>query len=98
MLAREGVEFLVQPAFEVLIGRTWRRLKPDILVPSERLAIEVNGCFVHGCPVCYGGRGRARFLKFEQKIRALKRAGWNVHVVWEHELTHEENYMNHSSP
>lgn len=79
----------------------WRRNqkimgKPDFLFRRERLALFVDGCFWHGCPV-HGrkpGSNRGYWLKKLARNRLrdktvvhhLKRKGWSVLRLWEHEL------------
>ncbi|HXG47035.1 MAG TPA: very short patch repair endonuclease [Methylomirabilota bacterium] len=72
------------------------RVKPDFVFRRERLAIFVDGCFWHGCPQhatwpanraawwrrkIEGNQARDRLVN-----RALRRAGWRVLRLWEHEL------------
>ena len=71
--------------------------KPDIVFPSRKCAIFVNGCFWHGhdCPA--GALPATRLEFWEAKIgrnkdrdaenqSKLEAAGWNVLVVWECDL------------
>ncbi|MGZ4531353.1 MAG: very short patch repair endonuclease [Mycobacteriaceae bacterium] len=69
--------------------------RPDIVFPSSKTAIFVDGCFWHGCPV----HGPAAFrgpnaAKWRDKLRAnrerdaraaqeLTAIGWRVVRVWE---------------
>lgn len=79
----------------------WRRNwplpgKPDFVFPKLRVALFVDGCFWHRCPMCY--RQPATNAEFwEAKItrnvardkevnRELKMLGWRVARVWEHTL------------
>lgn len=69
--------------------------KPDIVLPGERKAIFVHGCFWHMHRCRYGmvvpATNRAFWQKKRhgnvardhQKLRELRRAGWRVLVVWE---------------
>jgi DNA mismatch endonuclease (patch repair protein) len=71
------------------------RRRADILFSSSRIAVYVDGCFWHGCPIhATWPKQNAGFWK--QKIeenrardvdttRQLKEAGWIVIRVWEHE-------------
>ncbi len=79
----------------------WRRQyplpgRPDFAFPARRLAVFVDGCFWNGCPR-HGTspKGNARFWR--EKIarnrerdrevnRELRRRGWRVLRIWEHEL------------
>lgn len=82
-----------------LIG--WRRKqslpgKPDFVFYKQRLCIFTDGCFWHGCPWCYRRPGSNQKY-WDQKIDRnrerdrevmleLRRAGWRVLRIWEHEL------------
>jgi len=68
--------------------------RPDIVFPTERVAVFVDGCFWHGCPEHYQKPAtNARF--WQEKIRKntlrdkdvnalLKSEGWKVLRFWEH--------------
>jgi len=70
--------------------------KPDIVYPSLKTVIFVDGCFWHRCPEHYQPpKTRAEF--WEEKISEnvnrdrkndclLKEQGWLVIRVWEHEI------------
>ena len=71
--------------------------KPDIVFPSRKCAIFVNGCFWHGhdCPAGSLPSTRHEFWKAKigrnknrdaENHTKLKAAGWNVLVVWECDL------------
>lgn len=83
----------------------WRRHMPlpgtpDFAFPSARVAIFVNGCFWHACPRCYREprvntefwRQKTSYNRARDKsIRNwLRRYGWSVITVWEHELSRED--------
>lgn len=69
--------------------------KPDIVFPSAKKAIFVNGCFWHGHTCARGSRVPksnteywvqkiARNVKRDRKVRRdLRKAGWNCLTVWE---------------
>jgi len=70
--------------------------KPDLIYPSLKVAIFVDGCFWHRCPKHYQTpKSRASF--WEKKIQGnvtrdqrnnelLQSDGWLVVRVWEHEI------------
>ena len=72
------------------------QVRPDFVFPKLRLAVFVDGCFWHGCPKhAPQPKGNAAFWR--QKFaanrardrlvtRVLRRAGWRVLRIWEHEL------------
>lgn len=87
LLHRMGLRFRLQR--RDLPGR------PDIVLTRHRLAVMVHGCFwhMHGCR--YGrvvpktrtefwqAKRSANVERDRRNVRALRRAGWRVLVVWE---------------
>ena len=84
---------------EVITG--WRRRrpltgKPDFVFREARLAIFVDGCFWHGClkhskaPRSNQTYWRAKMIRNKARdrsvSRALRKKGWRVLRIWEHEL------------
>src|SRR2546425_13363456 len=79
----------------------WRRHlplpgKPDFTFPRQRVAVFIDGCFWHGC-VKHLRMPQSNRAYWEKKIsrninrdritrNQLRRAGWKVLRVWEHEL------------
>jgi DNA mismatch endonuclease (patch repair protein) len=75
------------------------RVRPDIAFTRKRIAVFVDGCFWHCCPV-HGrapsvntsywspklARNRERDL---ENTKALEAAGWQVVRIWEHQGTSE---------
>jgi DNA mismatch endonuclease (patch repair protein) len=72
------------------------RMRPDFVFAGRRLAVFVDGCFWHGCPR-HGTRPRGNAAFWREKFRRnrardrrdtrrLRRAGWRVLRLWEHEL------------
>lgn len=71
------------------------RVKPDIVFPKKRLAVFVDGCFWHRCPI-HGTEPSVNTAYWEPKLNrnvardrrvdlALEAAGWRVVRVWEHQ-------------
>ena len=76
---------------------------PDIVFPSRRLCVFVNGCFWHGCRKCRDGQRQAqsnreywlpKIARNRERDRAhyrdLRRQGWTVAVIWECETENEK--------
>jgi DNA mismatch endonuclease (patch repair protein) len=71
------------------------RAKADIVFPTERIAIFVDGCFWHVCPEhATWPRANRRWWreKLERNVQRdretdarLRQLGWTVIRVWEHE-------------
>jgi DNA mismatch endonuclease, patch repair protein len=79
----------------------WRRNqvlfgKPDFVFPKQRIALFIDGCFWHGCPIhsnmpknnqefwakkLQGNKDRDRLV-----TKMLRKSGWKVVRVWEHEF------------
>jgi len=77
--------------------------RPDIVFAREQVAIFVDGCFWHGCPVHYSPP-LTRHDFWKEKLRknvlrdiaaddALKSEGWQVVRIWQHELSDMENVV-----
>lgn len=71
------------------------RCRADLVFPSERVAVFVDGCFWHGCPT-HGLRPQTNQAYWDAKIGRnvqrdsrnndiLREAGWTVVRIWEHE-------------
>lgn len=70
------------------------RRRPDILFKKARVAVYVDGCFWHGCPI-HGTWPKRNGTWWREKIEAnkardrdaileLTAAGWKVLRFWEH--------------
>jgi DNA mismatch endonuclease, patch repair protein len=79
----------------------WRRKalvfgKPDFIFPKLKLAVFVDGCFWHACPI-HATKPKQNAEFWRAKIarnqardrlvtRTLRAQGWRVMRIWEHEL------------
>ena len=69
--------------------------RPDVSNKGKKLAVFVDGCFWHGCPMCYREPKTSRDFwrnKIEGNRRrrevvrdGLERQGFRVVEIWEHE-------------
>ncbi len=70
--------------------------RPDIAYPGRKIAIFVNGCFWHRCPICnlplpkshtdfWTEKYKRNVERDERKITELETAGWKVTNIWEGE-------------
>ncbi len=72
------------------------RVRPDFVFPKLRLAVFVDGCFWHGCPkhatkpwnnAAFWRRKFAANQSRDRLVtRTLRKNGWRVLRIWEHEL------------
>lgn len=71
--------------------------RPDICFVSKKIAIFVNGCFWHRCPICDYKLPKnnqdfwvAKFGKNQErdkrKSEQLRNLGWEVVTIWECEI------------
>jgi len=76
--------------------------RPDIAYPGKRLAVFVNGCFWHRCPLCNMPLPKSHIdywsKKFEMNIERdrrktaeLESLGWTVITIWECELKKDQD-------
>ena len=72
------------------------RVRPDVVFTRLHVAVFVDGCFWHACPV-HGANPRSNPAYWGPKLRGnrerdarntaeLEAFGWTVVRVWEHEL------------
>ncbi len=95
-LHRRGLRYRV----DVSLGlRGLERRRVDIAFTRARVAVHVDGCFWHGCPV-HGTAAKANSAFWQDKIEtnrlrdqqtdaALDAAGWVAARVWEHEVRNQ---------
>jgi DNA mismatch endonuclease (patch repair protein) len=72
------------------------RRTADIVFRPDRVAVEVRGCFWHGCPEHYRGPAANGGYWAEKVARNMARdadtaqqwsaAGWTLVEIWEHEI------------
>ncbi len=71
--------------------------KPDVAFPGLKIAVFVNGCFWHHCPVCCRAFPKSNNVYWVTKIERnmardiengdrLAKLGWSVVTVWECEI------------
>lgn len=63
--------------------------KADFYLPNKNLIIEINGCWWHGCKLCYSNpseRQLARIQRDNDLVEFYKNEGYNYMTIWEHEL------------
>ncbi|WP_269640001.1 very short patch repair endonuclease [Micromonospora chokoriensis] len=76
-----------------------RVVRPDVVFTRTRVAVFVDGCFWHGCPL-HGrmpsdpsGYWRQKISRNQERDRAVDQAlhdaGWRVIRLWEHAATEE---------
>lgn len=79
--------------------KDWNR-RADIVFPRAKIAIFINGCYWHGCYKHYK-EPKTNTAYWSQKIKRnverdsetyarLRKAGWLVIKVWEHEDLNEK--------
>ena len=69
---------------------------PDLVLLDQNVAVFLNGCFWHKCPLCYRppkSNQEYWLPKLERNIqrdienqKALENSGWYVVIIWEHEI------------
>ena len=85
-----------RPTLSSQLGRSPRAVSVDFVFRSGRVCVFVDGCFWHACPR-HGTRpvGNLEFWKAKldrnlardrSVTRSLRKAGWAVLRVWEHDL------------
>jgi len=70
--------------------------KPDIVFTKKKIAVFIDGCFWHKCPVCFQEpETRKEFwmkkiqsnVNRDEKVNEqLQSEGWTIIRIWEHEV------------
>ncbi|MCB9765252.1 MAG: very short patch repair endonuclease [Alphaproteobacteria bacterium] len=73
--------------------------RPDVVFPGRKVAVFIDGCFWHGCPLHYVRPGtreafwaeklKANVDRDRRQTLALEEAGWRVVRLWEHAVFEE---------
>jgi DNA mismatch endonuclease (patch repair protein) len=91
LLHRAGLRFAVDARLPI----AGVRRKADAVFPGQRVAVFMDGCFWHGCPI-HSRQVKVNASYWNPKIkrnaerdadtdRRLREAGWLPIRVWEHE-------------
>jgi DNA (cytosine-5)-methyltransferase 1 len=91
-LWERGLRYRVDAAIRPDDGRP---IRPDVVFPRPKIAVFLDGCYWHGCPV-HGTQPRHNADYWREKIRRnidrdlrdrlrLGKAGWLVIRIWEHD-------------
>jgi DNA mismatch endonuclease (patch repair protein) len=69
---------------------------PDIILKDKKIAIFLHGCFWHKCPKCFVEpksnieywlpKIERNVLRDKENIKLLRKQGWKVIRIWEHEI------------
>lgn len=75
--------------------------KVDIAFPKEKLAIQIDGCFWHNCPIhstkpktnknFWYAKLMANKKRDKRQNKTLAQSGWTVYRIWEHEIEDDPN-------
>lgn len=76
--------------------------RPDIAYPGKKVAIFINGCFWHRCPICnppipatntdfWIAKFSDNVSRDQRKHEQLAESGWTVIVIWECEIKKDLN-------
>jgi DNA mismatch endonuclease (patch repair protein) len=90
LVHKAGLRYAIDVRPEHEINR-----RADIVFRSAKVAVFVNGCFWHGCPEHYvipktneqfwSDKVKRNKERDEETKRLLRRRGWRVMILWEHE-------------
>lgn len=69
--------------------------KFDIVLRNHKILIEVNGCYWHGCHICYKKPNNLQLKKInrDKKMREdILKSDWMLIEIWEHDLMKYKGY------
>ncbi len=90
------VRILLGPRVAKREGKSHLVVRPDFVFKAQRIAVFVDGCFWHSCPL-HSATPETNRLFWEKKLaknverdklvgKELTKAGWKVWRIWEHSL------------
>lgn len=89
-LHARGMRFFVNRRPEAKLRRT-----ADIVFPRRRVAVFIDGCFWHGCPIhhtvaktnerFWADKVASNMQRDAETTLLLEELGWTVVRIWEHE-------------
>lgn len=92
-LHRRGLRFRVD--YPVRLNGVTRAIRPDVVFPRQRLALFVDGCWWHGCPLhstvattnsdYWKTKLAENRARDERHTKQLTDAAWTVVRAWTHE-------------
>jgi DNA mismatch endonuclease (patch repair protein) len=78
-------------------------VRPDFVFPAIKLAVFIDGCFWHGCPLhgvqpstneqFWSDKIQGNIRRDRRVARSLRRESWSVLRIWEHELRNDDRVM-----
>lgn len=63
-----------------------RGFHPDLYLPNSNTLIEAHGCYWHNCKEHFPNENIKQRIRDKQKLAAYYSEGYNVLVLWEHEI------------
>ena len=96
-IKRSGIEELTEKwlkdaGIPVQTQHRISRIHVDLAVidREHRIAIEVQGCYFHGCRKCYPGKVASDIIKKRardsKRFTFIVRCGYHIIPVWEHDI------------
>jgi len=89
-LFRKGYRYSLNHRFKEL------NFKPDLVMVSRKVCIFIDGCFWHSCKKCYRPpksnkkywipKIKRNVERDKEQNKYLKKNGWKVIRIWEHEI------------
>ena len=79
---------------DFLVNHTVYDHNIDLIFPKEKLAIECEGCYFHGCKLCYPNIKITESLIYKKnrdkkKEIVLNENNWKLLRIWEHEINND---------
>lgn len=89
-----AIKLELGPRVATRVGKAHLIVRPDFVFKRERVAVFVDGCFWHRCPL-HSKVPESNRAFWEQKLsrnaerdrlrdRELRKAGWKARRIWEH--------------
>lgn len=73
--------------------------KFDIVLSESKTLIEVNGCYWHGCSICYKNPNERQIKKINRDKgmrKEILNSDWKLIEIWEHDLINYKGYKSNN--
>ncbi len=87
-------ELLIENNIKFVKQKQIKTLNVDYSIVDKKIALQINGCYWHVCPVCYidGAKNNIQRKNIEKDKVAheiIKQAGYELLEIWEHEIKND---------
>jgi len=88
-LIKQNIPFETHKIIKGLLSKPYKFHRWDIVLEDKKILIEVQGCYWHGCSICFPNSSinqRNTIIKDNEIKSIAENKGWKVIYIWEHTI------------